>query len=419
LTSTAPPPAPAYRAPSRPRPVRAYNALAHRTRLPPASLDPDALLAAARRRTGLHDLGEPDHGEPLRLLAGSFADEANLTPFGRVLIARLLRNDLERRLRVVDAHARHPELRTLPVRRPVFVVGLPRTGTTLLYNLLAQAPDARPLLGWEAFDPLAPRRAGGPDLRRPAYRAILAGLYRHTPELRKVHAFAQDGPQECLQLLSRSFASFAYLLLADLPSYERWLWTQPQEAFAPTYRLHRAQLQLLQAARPGGRWLLKSPAHLPTVEALLGVYPDACIVQTHRDLGEVLGSNCSMFATVNGIFSDAVDPAALGRTLLARNARILDRVVEARRRLPVERVVDVHYRDLMDDPSGVVRKVWGHFGADLPAESERRTARYLADNPAGKHGRHHYCLAQFGLDQAQVDAAAARYHERFRREGPQ
>lgn len=410
-----------FRAPSRRWPVRAFDRAARRQLLghTPA-LDADALLRSARRRTGLHDLGAPNPAEPFRLLVDSFATEARLSPFGRLLITRLLRNDLERRLRVVDVHARHPELRTLPVRRPVFVIGLPRTGTTLLYNLLAQAPGARPLLGWEAFDPAVPQGwAGRPDLRRARYRAILDGLYYLTPELRKVHAFAKDGPQECLQLLSRSFVSFAYLLLADLPSYERWLWAQPQEAFTDTYRLHRAQLQLLQAARPGGRWLLKSPAHLGMVEALLEVYPDACIVQTHRDLTEVLGSNCSMFSTVASIFSDHVDAHEVGRALLGRTARIVDRFVEARRRLPVERVVDVHYRDLLADPAGVVRKVWGHFGTDLPASSEQRIARYLAEHPAGKHGQHRYGLAQFGLERAEVERAAAGYHERFQMKGDQ
>jgi hypothetical protein len=375
-------------------------------RLGGAQLDADALLAGARRRTGLHDLGDFPGELPLRVLVGSLRDEARLTPFGRVLTARILSRYMVQRLRIVEELRRRPETAAVPIRRPLFVVGLPRTGTTLLLNLLAQVPPARPLRGWEAADPL-PRRG-----REREFALLTRGLHYLAPELPRIHELPVRGATECFPLLNRSFLSWAYLLLGHVPSYERWLWEQDTDALEGSYRLHRAQLRLLSLQRAAGHWVLKWPAHVYALEALTRVYPDAAIVQTHRELAEVLPSNASLLYTTRSIFSDAVTRRATGRALLEQIERHLGRVVAGRDRLG-DRVLDVRYPDLLADPLGVVRRIHTHFSYELPDGTEARITAYLAANPKGKHGGHRYSLEEFGLDRADVERVGAGYSERF------
>ena len=417
MTTTSAPAPSTYVAPHRPAGVVALNAAAGAVRRAGwdiGPLDADRLLASASRRTGLSDLGGSSTLEPLHVLVESFERDAALTDFGRTLVGKILLGDIARRLRIVQELKARPEVAQRDVVRPIFVVGLPRTGTTLLYNLLAQVPGARPLTGWEAMEPLASRALGrAVGHRRAKTAAVLRGLHYMAPELEKVHPFSVDGPQECLQLLARSFVSWSYLLLGALHGYERWLWDADTATFTASYQLHRAQLQLLSDRRPEGRWLLKSPAHLNALTSLLQVYPDACVVMTHRDLTKLMASNSSLFAMTASLMSDAVDPHRLGRDMLARSTRTLERMTVVRASIPPECVVDVQYADLVADPVGTVRRIHAHFGSAVPPQAEAGLRAYLADNPKDKHGAHRYSLEQFGLDPTQVEDQARPYHERF------
>jgi len=405
-----------------PRPVRLLNAVGRRVgeRGPLGLLDPDHLLAEARRRSGLTDLG-PDTDEGFRRLVASLDREAGLTPLGRVVFGSTLRDFLVQRLRVVEILRQRPELAAAPVRRPLFVVGLSRTGTTLLYNLLARAEGARPLRGYEAADPLPPvLRGASRDLRAARLGLSLRGLHYLAPELLAVHEISNSGPEEDLQLLGRSLASFVSLQLADVPSYERWVWAQPPEAFVPTYELHRMQLRTLQADGRPGWWVLKCGAHLNMLEALCAVYPDAAVVQTHRDPAKVLGSLSSMVSINRRMLAQDHDPRAVGAQVVARTERTIARMADTRAALDGDRVLDVRYADLLTDPVAVVRAVHERFGYPFTAASEARVRAWLAANPRGKHGAHRYALEQFGLDLVEVERFAAPYRERYGipREGP-
>jgi len=408
------------RAAARPRPpapVRLLNRVGRRLRGPTASpLRAEAFVRDARRATGLSDFGEAGWEEPLDVLVDALEREADLSPLGRRVMARMLTRDLALRLRIVEALRHAPAAAAAAVQRPLFVVGLPRTGTTLLYALLAQTPGARPLLGWEANDPVGPP-PGRPDRRITVYGAQVTGMNYVAPDLRKVHLVETRGLRECWPLLNRSMVSGGYLVLANVPSYERWLWAAGRDVFEASYRLHRDQLRLLQAQRPiahpTAHWVLKSPAHLVSLEALLAVYPDARIIQTHRDLAKVLPSNCSLFTVSRGICSDAGGPLETGYQVLERSRRTLERSMATRARIGGGRFFDVRYADLTADPVGTVRAALAHFGEDLPAVAEDRLTRHLAGNPQHKHGPHSYSLEQFGLHRAEVDGVARDYHERF------
>lgn len=394
-----------------PAPVRVLNRVGRRLG-GGGPLRVEAFVDRARRTAGLSDFGETGWEEPLGVLVDALEREADLSPLGRRILARMLTRDLALRLRIVAALRAAPAVAAAPVRRPLFVVGLPRTGTTLLYSLLARTPGARPLLGWEAHDPVGPP-PGRPDRRVAVYGAQVTGMNYVAPDMRKVHLVETRGLRECWPLLNRSMVSGGYLVLANVPSYERWLWAAGQEAFAASYRLHRDQLRLLQARRPTEHWVLKSPVHLASLDALLAVYPDARIIQTHRDLTKVLPSNCSLFTVSRGICSAAGDRLATGRQVFERSRRTLERSMATRAGVGDARFFDVRYADLTTDPIGTVRAALAHFGEDLPAAAEGRLRGHLADNPQHKHGAHRYTLEQFGLDRAEVERAARDYHERF------
>lgn len=358
---------------------------------------------------------QDDVSTPLALLAHGFEHEAALSPVGRILADGLLRRTMAMRLAVQDAWRRDPDVARVEIEKPVFVVGLPRTGTSLLFNLLAQDPQARPLLGWEAYDPLPPPRQGaGRDAARiRRWRRVVRGVERVAPGYQAVHPLTADGPEEDIPLLLRSLVTWAWPLFAHLPSYEAWLWSQPVDTLEPTYRLHEMQLQLLQRQRAGGSWLLKSPAHMNALPALLRVYPDAFVVCTHRALTEVLPSACSLFAVSRSIFSDRVDPHALGRTALAEVGRTVSRATAVRAALPAGRVLDVRYEDLVRDPQTVLSRVLAHLGRSPSAAMEAGVAHHLERTRPDARPVHRYTLEQFGLRPEAVADFASAYHRQF------
>jgi hypothetical protein len=331
-----------------------------------------------------------------------------------VLASKLLASAWRRRLAILEALRRDPATASTPIERPVFVLGFPRTGTSLLFHLLTLDPEARPLLGWEALDPLPPRRRpGGADPRVGRWRRAARLAYRAAPGLRHVHPLTETGPEECLALLVRGFTTWAWLLFARLPSYDDWLWSRPPEAFEPTYRLHAAQLRLLQRQRAGGYWLLKSPAHLNALEALLRVYPDARVVCTHRDLAAVIPSSCSLFAVFRSIYSDRVDAHELGREALRTTERTVRRTIAVRDRLPPSSIVDVRYEDLVRDPAGTLRTVWEALGRTITPAMEEAAARDLERATERMRPDHRYSLEQFGLRRDEIETIAAPYHDAF------
>jgi hypothetical protein len=396
---------------SPPGPVRLLNRVGSRGKNL-GRLDAEELLGDAQRRAGLSNLG-PDTGEAYRLLVDALDREARLTLLGRVVLGRLARGYLVQRLRVVAALRQRPDLAAAPVRRPLFVVGLPRTGTTLLHNLLAQADGGRPLLPRDATDPLPPAlRHAARDTRALRYWLSVRGLYYLGPGRKALHDYDR-GPVECLRLLARSFVCFAFPNMVHVPSYERWLWEQDVDALIPAYELHRMQLQTLQADGRGGYWVLKAPAHLPALAALLTVYPDASVVHTHRDPASVVGSLSSLVARNHALLAETPDLHAVGREVLERTRRTLERVERTRTAVGDDRIADIGYADLLADPVGAVRGIHERFGYALSPASVERMRRWLADNPQSKHGAHHYSLEQYGLDAATVVRVTAPYRTRF------
>jgi len=406
--------------PHRPLAVKVINAIGRQLRRLGLGrpLSSDRILKAARRKAKLTDRGDPGFRERLHRLVDSFEQDANLNSIGRAVVRQLLIHFARNRLQIQHTLQTHPEILDQPLPRPLIVAGLPRTGTTLLHNLLCQDPHCRPLRFYEAFRPVPEVDAdpGKPDPRIARSARLLEVLNRWSaPDMETVHAMSAEGPEECTLLLFNTFATPAFGLLGHIPRYMDWLRSRGAEDRVSDYEDYRRQLQLLQWASGGasGHWALKAPIHLFALHALFTVLPDACVVQTHRDPCQVIPSACSLFAVMVGIFSDDVAPEQIGPEIARGTWRdLLEPAMTARAAHP-GRVHDVHYRDLMNDPIGTVRSIYQYFGYEMAPVMEERMQRWLADNPVRKHGAHRYDLEQFGLSRDEMDALFEPYRKQF------
>lgn len=370
-----------------------------------ADLSPSSLMAAATKRTGLSEFGDPSFREGLDRLCSSLEDEASLTPLGRVAARQRLVSLLETRLRLVGSPAPDEV-----IAKPVFVLGLPRTGTTVLYGMLAANPAMRSPASWEVSRPF-PAPTGDDPVRAAAMDKDLAGFRRLAPGIDAIHPMGAYLPQECLALQAPQFQSYEFPTTFPVPSY--WGWLREQD-MVPAYAFEKAFLQHLQSGgHRGEHWILKTPCHLMWLDALLEVFPDALLVHTHRNPTTVLASVSSLMTTIRSAVSSSIDPVAVGREQLDAWTWGMDRVMAVRDTLPAGRVVDVMYEDTVARPVETVQRVYEHLGLDYTPWVAAGVEAYLAENPRDKHGTHTYTLEEFGLDRDEVDAAFASYRERF------
>lgn len=383
-------------------------AAAERSHLLPDRLDPDRLLVEARRRTGLAEFGDPDFLEPYRLLVRAYEEEAELDPLGRFVTRADTLRLLGTRLALVEERNRHPEIAAEEIRAPVVITGLPRTGTTLLHTLLSLDPSHRVPRTWEVMFPAGD---GDPEEKVAEASRRLRWFDRMAPTYRRIHPVGPHLPQECIAITSHTFRSVRFHRTHHVPSYRRWL--AATEA-APMYAWHRRFLQHLQWRRPGGRWVLKSPAHLFTLDALLAAYPDAKVVQCHRDPLTSLASNASQVRSLRGAFSARVERPSIDETV-ERWAGAVQRALELRdgANAGESRFVDVFHRELVGDPIRAVAELYERLGRRLPEAVEERIRDWIQIHPREEHGPHRYTLKEFGLDRRLHGGLFRLYRDRF------
>jgi hypothetical protein len=375
-----------------------------------------AILDRACRQARLTDGGDESFHQPLRVLLQSCEADARLSPLGRLMMRFICTHHVKTRLRLHQVFTALPSIRERPIRRPLFIVGLPRTGTTLLHRLLCQDRRARPLLLWEALEPAPPPdlKAGKPDPRVKRARQFVSLTVRHgAPALQQVHPMDPEGPEECTFLLFNTFRTPAFALNGCVSGYLQWLRGRADQDAPVVYEEYRRQLQLLQGDDPAGHWVLKSPVHGWGLDALLRLFPDACVIQTHRDMNEVVPSVCSLFALSRGLYSDDVDCRSLGAEIppfLAHD--LVAPMVKARAAHP-GRVFDVHYSSLVRDPLAAVGAIYDRFGLSPDEGMQERMRQWLAGNPADKHGKHCYDLEQFGLSAREIEKWFGGYAEQM------
>jgi NAD(P)-dependent dehydrogenase (short-subunit alcohol dehydrogenase family) len=396
-----------YVHPKRPAVLRAYNAM-----FDPAELDLESLLDSAARSTGLHDFGDPFFRAPLAVLIASIAREARLHALGRTIIRGRLIGMLENRLRIEQIVRDDPSIESTPIVQPLVIAGLQRTGTTLLHRLLAADPKSRALLGWEALRPapLPSEGRAGHWRRRIGGKLAEFGLSRIAPEFFAVHPVEADSPEEDILLLDHSFMSQSSEAIMHVPAYSRWL---EEHSSLEAYRYLARMLKVLLWQKPGDFWVLKTPHHMEYLHELLAVFPDAVIVQTHRDPQATMGSFCSMVAHGRSVFSDAIEPREIGSHWLRKVRRMIDRSLAVREAGAAASFVDVAYYDLVADPIAQVRRIYAHAGRELTPPALAAMERVVARDTQHRYGRHAYSARDFGLSPARVEETFADYRARF------
>ena len=363
---------------------------------PNIALNVDTLLQKAVAQTGLSDFGDDAFREPYELLLRSLRDEARLNTQGVIMLQRTILRLLVNRLLTEQAFASNPEMAQTPIERPLYILGFPRTGTTLLHSLLACDPASRWLRLWEGLHPAPAPESLEDDSRIATTRDWVAGFEKLVPNLARAHKLDATGPEECLWLIEHTFADLIFELRAHVPSYSKWL--AEHEADKSLYRYYRRQLQMLGWKCSGSQWVCKAPRHLPGLGGLLSVFPDARIVQTHRGAESDLPSICSLCEITQSAASDTVDKTAIGAHWHQRLLEIERRSGEVRAAADPAQFLDVQYADLVANPIDTVQRIYDYHGYDYSAEFENGMKQWLAGNRQHKHGAHRYSLEEYGLD---------------------
>ena len=389
--------------PHRPLPVKFINWLgraADALGVEPINLDPNRLVDKAVRRAGSSDFGGDDFREGLDRFLQSAEQEAHLTLLGRIMVQGYTVDNLVNRLRLVEWRNEHPRIADENIVEPLFIIGLPRTGTTILHSVLEQDPANRSPLAWEVQHPVPPATPDTfhSDPRIARMQKTLEQLFELVPGFDAMHPMSATQPEECVAVFTQCFRSVQLQVQFDVPSYQAWV---DETDMRPAYEYHRRFLQHVQSGGVRGeRWVLKSPAHLNNIDTLLDVFPDARIVHTHRDPIKVCASVASLTAMLRGAGSDHIDLHAIGRQQLDWWAKLVDESLSQRKRFAAQQsqFFDVKLRETVADPLDVVRRMYAHFGFALPGEVDTRMRNFMASHPRDRHGSHTYTPEDFGID---------------------
>ena len=356
-------------------------------------LDEDSLLRHASQAVNLSDFGDEPWREPFRILLKALQEEAQLTLMGRLMTRHDLILWLRNRLLITELLKQHPEIAAQEIREPVFIIGLPRSGTSILFELLSQDPAFGTPLMWEALFPCPPPERGSyrDDPRIERAHRLFTQWSRVVPEFASMHEMGGTIPAECGLIMANTFISEHIAALHQTPSYSAWYM---QADFVPVYEYHQTILKILQWKNPRQRWLLKAPEHQNHLEALLQVYPDARIVQTHRDPIKCMASATSLIAALYHIRSDQPFNSELFEDIIfgQATAQRLEHVIHQRESgvVPRANIVDSRYQDLMDNPIACIENIYRHFNFALDNTAKRRMGDYVSNKPQGKFGQHKY-----------------------------
>jgi hypothetical protein len=377
-------------------------------------LDGERLCAAARRRTKLEDFGEPAVDPALAVLIDSLEEDAGLHPLGRFLIRVHLQSILETRLRLAEYWKDKQErLRKVSLRRPVFIVGMPRSGSTFLHELLAEDPENRAPQVWEVMFPVPDDELGGRDKRKRIRKAdtCLWWFRRLAPQADSVYPMRATTPHECVAIHSYTLLSQEFISTCRVQSYEEFL---ARTDLRPAYAWQRRFLQHLQLGAPAKRWVLKSPDHVYGLEELFSIFPDAHVIQTHRNPLEVVRSSTELTRVLQGLFGWKGERSEVA----AREARILaagtERSMRFRDQHPelAHRFIDVKYSDLTSDALTTVKEVYQRLDCSLSATAENRIRELSAKRSRYAGGRGGFRPAAFARESG-VELIFRQYCSRF------
>lgn len=381
--------------------------------VPVGRIDLDSIVDAARRATGLTDWGDEAFLEPMARVVQVVQEAEGLTPLARIVLRQTWIRALSNRLWLREHLRRHPTAVGHGVKRPIFVLGFPRTGTTLLQNLLALEPGRRGLQFWELITPVPVHedRAVDEATRKRLVRRMLDVALIAAPEMQQVHAIYEDSLEECWPLFANSFSVLNWDLQSGLDGYGDWLLSS-WDMHGP-YAEYRTWLELLTHQRTAEQLVLKCPEHLWFLDPLLDTFPDACIVWTHRDPFDTIASYCSLMSLQWRTLYGHIDRPRIGAYMTGRLHGGVSRAMQAREGRDPARFFDVRFHELVADPADVLRRLSDHFGLALPPEQEQRVAAYLSQKRSDDRGQHRYDPNDYGLRAEAVHERFADYLRRF------
>lgn len=370
-----------------------------------------SLHQQATMATGLEDFGSDNYLEGLRVLLKAYDEEAQFNDIGRFAAQAMVVNCLKGRLFTEEGIKQNPHCLEHKLEKPIFVIGLPRTGTTILHRLLAQDADNQGLEYWLGTYPMPrpPRQQWQDNLCYQEVDSSLQMMRQLNPDIQAIHEMTAEGVDECRLLLMHSFANVTFQSNATIPSYEQWLY---QADFSDIYCQYERALKLIGSQSPDKHWVLKDPSHLWSIDALLKKFPDACIVQTHRDPAKLIASVSSLVYTARKMGEPEISPAAVGQQQLEQWQIVLEKAMTVRERFP-ENFFDVYFDDFMDDPVKVIDKIYQHVGRTLPQKTAEHLRSWMANNSQGKHGGHNYSPEDFGLTSSQILDHYSSYQNQF------
>jgi hypothetical protein len=376
----------------------------------PTDFTADALIEEAMAQSGLDQFDSNSYREGLDVYLAD-ANRLELTETGAARMQSSLVNLLVQRLKTTDYLAKRPELLERPIERPVFVFGIPRTGTTLLSNLLACDPARRSALAWEIDDPVPPATTATlkTDPRAIARLAQEKAMLEANPAMGAIYRSSAVYPNECIFFMAHDFKALMLESRGKMPEYRDWLFSTDMTS---AYEYHKRFLQLLQADAPGV-WNLKMPSHCLWLDTIKQVYPDARFVWTHRDPFTAIGSFCSIISMGHRGFTGSPDVPWIGENCTYQTDLHLTRIMDYRERHGEDSMADLHYAELLNDPIATMRNLYAALGDDFTPEAEAAMQQWLDDNPQNKFGKHEYKLDQYGLSVEVLTPMFERYLSRY------
>lgn len=382
----------------------------------PISLELDSILAAASENTGgLSDFGDAPFIEPLTRVLESLESEARLNDIGRYIARdRMVLHSSNRLLYIAD-RKRHPEIAQEKIVKPVFIIGLPRTGTTILHDILGQDKSNRVPMTWECMFPSPPpqRNSFNTDPRIAKCQATFPDIDQMIPEFKAMHPMGAQLSQECVTLMGETMCTPLFHNQFRIPSYQNWV--DNEADFGHVYDFHQQQLQHFQWQCPGDRWMLKTGAHMWGLEHLLKTYPDARIVFTHRDPVKSMTSYASLTSLVRSMGSDEVDQKEIADDWTKRLKHVLDHAMDVREEKISSdaKIYEMYFPNFVNNQFAEVEKIYQALDIEMSGESADNMRNFINDNPQDKHGRHSYKAEDYGINPAEVRETFKRYIDTF------
>ncbi len=366
----------------------------------------DEIVNAAREATGLPDPDQDTWQDGLGILLRDHAKADLLSERGEGIIRRRYTNALATRMQVDDYLRRHPEVLETPVKRPVFILGLVRTGTTMTSYLMDADPANRSLLRWEAYNAAPPAAPGAltTDERCQAELAIDKKMLSENPQMFATHFESADGPTECVHLLAQDFRSMMYAALSSVPVFSDWILDCDMTS---AFEHRKRVLQILQSTNPG-RWVLKMPSDSLFIETLFKTFPDAKVIWTHRDPYKAFASSFSMRGKSRLIFNKDMDQAFMRCKWPKQLALHLTRPLAMQRQRPQD-IYNLYYDDLMANPINAMKNIYAWLGDEWTNEAEAGMQQWLLDNPQNRFGSHDYSLEEWGFSREELEPYFAEY----------